>query len=427
VRGLGPTASALPPADFLARAEAALDRRLSAASRAPIAVAFSGGGDSSAMLLIAAGWAKRHARPLLALHVDHRLQPQGAAWAAHCAQAADEVGARFETLVWTGEKPARGLPAAARAARHRLIAEAARAAGARVVLFGHTADDIAEAQAMRTAGSTTPSPREWSPSPAWPEGRGLFLLRPLLSAGRAQIRIWLAARGQTWIDDPANQNPAYARTRARQGLGGAGVAAEAARPESAGLALACALDPGDVIRIARDTLRVAPPGAAQAFVATAAVCAGGGARLPRSRRAEAAASGLVGAGTVTATLAGARIEADVDAVFFIREAGEATRGGLAPVPLPLGAPAVWDGRYELQALAEGLTVRGLAGARRGLPEREKAALTHIRSGARGALPLLDGPRGLSCPLLTDEAPARARFLALDRLLAACGAITREPD
>ena len=70
--------------------------------------------------------------------------------------------------------------------------------------MGHTASDLAEAAAMRAEGSTTPSPREWAPSPAWPEGRGVFLLRPMLHLARGEIRAWLAARGQTWIEDPAN-------------------------------------------------------------------------------------------------------------------------------------------------------------------------------------------------------------------------------
>ena len=63
--------------------------------------------------------------------------------------------------------------------------------GAKVILMGHTASDLAEAAAMRAEGSTTPSPREWAPSPAWPEGRGVFLLRPMLAVSRQQVRDWL--------------------------------------------------------------------------------------------------------------------------------------------------------------------------------------------------------------------------------------------
>ena len=159
---------------------AILDRRLRPESRRPVAVAFSGGGDSLALLLAAAEWSGAAGRDLLVLTVDHQLQPDSAAWTRACATTAARLGVTFRALSWTGEKPATGLAAAARTARHGLLADAARAAGARVVLMGHTADDILEARLMRARGSTTPEPREWSPSPAWPEGRGVFLLRPLL-------------------------------------------------------------------------------------------------------------------------------------------------------------------------------------------------------------------------------------------------------
>ncbi len=192
-----------------------LDRRLRPASPAPIAVGLSGGGDSLALLLVARAWALAHGRQILALTVDHGLNPDSAGWTRVCAETAERLGVGFRALRWTGDKPATGLPAAARAARQALLAEAAREAGAKVLLLGHTADDLAESAAMRAEGSTVQDAREWSPSPAWPEGRGVFLLRPLLAVGRAALRDHLREVGETWIDDPANEDVRFARARAR--------------------------------------------------------------------------------------------------------------------------------------------------------------------------------------------------------------------
>src|SRR5690606_29362936 len=100
-----------------------------------------------------------------------------------------------------------------------------------VVLLAHTADDIAEADRMRDDGSTLGRLRDWSPSPAWPEGRGLMLLRPMLDARRGDIRDWLKQPGRDWIDDPANDDLRSARSRARARLAQeAAPLAEAAQP-----------------------------------------------------------------------------------------------------------------------------------------------------------------------------------------------------
>jgi tRNA(Ile)-lysidine synthase len=197
---------------------AALDRRLRLGATAPLAVGFSGGGDSLALLILALDWARAHGRPVVSLTVDHQLNPASAGWTAEALAKARALGAEARALAWTGPKPTSGLSAAARAARHALLAQAAREAGAAVLLLGHTADDLAEAALMRAQGSTVPDPRGWSPSPAWPEGRGVFVLRPLLAARRGDLRDWLAARGETWLDDPANDDPRSARARARRDL-----------------------------------------------------------------------------------------------------------------------------------------------------------------------------------------------------------------
>src|SRR3984957_14727403 len=183
---------------------AILDCRLDARLTQPVAVAFSGGGDSLGALIATKAWADGCGRPVIALHVDHRLQAASESWRDVAAEAAQRLEVGFRALAWIGEKPAKGLADAARRARHGLIAEAARAAGASVVVFGHTADDIAEAVLMRAEGSSPGSPRQWSPSPVGPGGRGVFLLRPLLAVRRAAIRETLHAGSWSWIDDPAN-------------------------------------------------------------------------------------------------------------------------------------------------------------------------------------------------------------------------------
>jgi len=410
--------------------EAVLSDRLAAHVAQPIAVAVSGGGDSLALLLAAHGWAQANGRNLLALTVDHGLQAAGSDWTAMCAERAGRLGVRCERLAWEGPKPEHGLPAAARQARHRLLAEAARAAGARVILLGHTADDVLEARAMREAGGSTPEPREWSPSPVWPQGRGLFLLRPLLAQRRAMIRDWLAARGETWIDDPANADLRFARPRARRALAAGAAVPPAPAPTPDGLAelaQAVAMDAGGALGLPREALRDASPETAQRLLAAACLCAAGTSRPPRADRLGRLAAEAAGGRPFTATLAGARIEGAADMIRISREPGEAARGGLAPLALAKDRPAVWDGRFELVARRDGLTVQALAGNAARLTPDQRRALARLLAAGRGALPWVTSEAGpVGCPALGEITGLTCRALPLERLVAACGVVLREP-
>jgi tRNA(Ile)-lysidine synthase len=286
-----------------------------------------------------------------------------------------------------------------------------------VVLMGHTADDVAEARAMRAAGSTTPEPRAWGPSPAWPEGRGVFLLRPMLALRRAEIRAWLTARGEIWIDDPANEDLRSARARARK-AGPGDLPAPSAAPLPEALAGACAMDAAGVLSLPRARLRAAAADEAAAFLGIACLCAAGTRRPPGAAQARALLARLAGEAPVTATLAGARIEADADGVRFLREAGEATRGGLGPMRLRAGETAVWDGRFEIAAHGD-LAVRRLRGLAAQLSAHDRAALAGLPARARPSLPATE--EGGRARLV------QARPLALERLRAACGLVAREPD
>jgi tRNA(Ile)-lysidine synthase len=390
---------ATPQLDLQLTVGQVLDRRLRHDDPRPVAVALSGGGDSLALLLVGAEWASRAGRSLLVLTVDHRLRPESADWTRACAATAQRLNLPFRALAWEGEKPSTGLPAAARMARHRLLADAARRAGARVILMGHTADDGLEARVMRAEGSTTPEPREWSPSPAWPEGRGVFLLRPMLDVRRADIRDWLRVRGEGWIDDPANEDTHYARPRARRALTlGATPSGAASRAPAADLAIACRTDPGGGLEIVREAIRAAPGDAVARFAAAACLCAAGTDRPPAGGKVERLAARLRSDEPFTASLAGARIEANASQVRFLREAGEVARGGLAPLRLHGGEAAVWDGRFEV-------TVH---------------CASEVQAAPRSTRPIAIGRDG-------EFTALEIRPLAHERLLAACGVVEREPD
>ncbi len=422
--------------------DAALDRRLRTHASAPLAVAFSGGGDSLALLLLTLDWARAHGRTVTVLTVDHGLSPTSADWTRLCGETAGRLGVGFHGLRWEGARPRTGLPAAARAARHALLADAARKAGARVILMGHTADDLLEAAAMRAEGSSVPDAAEWAPSPAWPEGRGVFLLRPMLALRRAEIRNWLRARGETWIDDPANEDLRFARARARStlsspdGRGGPSEgwwrgprpgASDASGPASMPPLLPpCTQPPPPCSAWSPSpcggglSLSVTTPAA---HIAAACLCAGGTARPPRGDRLERLVARLRSGARFTATLAGARIASDGQTAAFTRDPG---RAGLPEIAVLPGEPTVWDGRFEILSDAPG-TVRALGGLSRRLPRAQQAALRAIPAAMRPTLPVVVSRDGaVCCPILADHPSVRATALVLPRFEAAIGLVDVEP-
>jgi len=404
---------------ILDRARPAFDRRLDRLSRAPLAVGFSGGGDSLALLLAARAWAEDAGRRLLVLTVDHGLQPASRAWTETAGELAARLGLDFRPLAWAGPKPERGLPAAARAARHRLLAQAARAAGARVLLMGHTADDVHEADRMRLQGSSVGAPREWSPSPAWPQGREVFLFRPLLGLGRRELRALLGPSGLHWVEDPANDNAAFARARARQALAAGAAAPTAPPPADIVPAGGLAADRFGLVRLDRDRLLTLPAPLARRVLSAACVSAGGGDRLPRRERVEALLHRLRDGPELTATLAGARLEAAGE-VRICRDPG---RLGEPFDALRGGDPDVWDGRFESAGSAELVPLRGLASR---LAPEEAARLRRLPAMVRPTLPAAAGAHGpVTSPLLAERPAPDVRCLIGRRLAAAVGLVGSE--
>ena len=412
-----------------------LERRLDASSAAPVVAAFSGGGDSLATLLAARAFARRSGRPLIAVHVDHGLQPSSAAWADDAEAVAGRLGVPFLRRAWTGAKPLTGLPAAARAARHRLIADGCRELGAGVALVGHTFDDQLENVLMRDSGAPLGPLREWTPSPVWPEGRGVFLCRPLLTVRRADIRDWLAAQGVTWLDDPANDDPRYARTRARQALAQGAEALPGRQIDLSPLAGLWRVTPWGGVALDRPGLLRAAPDGAVRLLQMSVACASGAPGPARQERISRILARLLQGEAFAASLGGARIEAGADEVAVEREAGEADRGGLRPIMLDAGQTQVWDGRFEVTAGREPVRIEALRGQAGRLDPRDRTAVLSVAASARPGLPVVRSVGNDDAPRLALDGPGahvghngvRCRALCEQRLAAANGLVTREAD
>lgn len=323
-----------------------------------LVVAVSGGSDSLALLLLLDAFVRGSASPvrLTAVTVDHGLRPEAAREAAQVAALCGARGITHRTLTWQGQKPKTGLSAAAREARYDLLAAAADAAGAAVVLTGHTLDDQAETLAMRAVRGEGVGLAGMAAATLF-DGR-IWIVRPLLGLRRQALRDWLRARGVGWIEDPSNDNPAFERARVRQALDEAGIEALALRARAAGEART-ALAEAAATLVERFATRPAPgllrlehglfdpaaadPEAALLVLRTLLATAGGAARLPDPVRSRSLLSRLAERAPLRATLSRAVVDVRAGGVFVRREAR-----GLPTVSLGVAA-TIWDGRLRIRA------------------------------------------------------------------------------
>jgi tRNA(Ile)-lysidine synthase len=187
-------------------------------------LAVSGGPDSTALLVMAAGWAKRvksqlkRSPKLVAVTVDHGLRAESRREATAVKRLARRFGVAHRTVRWRGQKPSTGLQAAARAARYRLLAREAARAGFVHIVTAHTLDDQAETLLFRLArGSGLTGLAGMAPISTLPTSadREIFLLRPLLGIPKTRLIATLRAAGVDYNDDPSNRDPRFARTRLR--------------------------------------------------------------------------------------------------------------------------------------------------------------------------------------------------------------------
>lgn len=323
-----------------------------------VLVAISGGSDSTALLLLLKSHLdRRHPEaPLLAVTVDHALRPGSRREAEAVARFCAAQGISHRVVTWSGPKPTSGVPAAAREARYRLLAQAAREAGLSLIATGHTADDQAETVRMRQARTTgTDAPGLAGMAPATLYDGATWIVRPLLGVRRAALRDFLRAERVDWIDDPTNADLRFERPRLRavamdddmrvgQALAVAGKASHerqdrGRRAAELVRAFATRAIPG-LVRLDPVFAHAEDRAAAVHALRVLLAVTGGVGFLPATERVEALLAGAATAGT-RATLSRCVVDARRAGIFIHREARD------LPAPCKVQDGMVWDGRRRI--------------------------------------------------------------------------------
>ncbi|WP_375254328.1 tRNA lysidine(34) synthetase TilS [Yoonia sp.] len=370
----------------------------------PIGLAVSGGGDSIAMMHLAAR--SLAVGQLHVLSIDHGLRPEAAQELALVNAQAQALGLQHHVGHWSWDGTG-NLQAAARAGRWQALCALAARHELGMIWMGHTQDDQIETFLMRLARGSGVDGLAAMRMRA--TRGGMPLLRPLLEAKRADLRAWLRQQGISWADDPSNADARYDRVRARHMAGELAdlgltpkrvlqtidhMNAARATLEQAAHQFAAAHvheDRGDLL-LAPEVLGDMTTDQNRRVLAAALGWINGRAFRPRFDQLMAAAESL-GKGQ-TATLAGCIL--CVDTNNRIRIAREAAATAPRDV-LETGLSIIWDSRWRLSGpLRDGLTVKALGSALIDCPEWRASGIP--RSSLLASPAIWDGETLLAAPL-----------------------------
>ena len=207
------------------------------------AVAYSGGADSTALLLMLA---KQHPGQVQAIHIHHGLQAAADDFAAHCAVFCAALGVTLHVVHVDAQAAAGQSPEdAARRARYAALStkvlalniamaqsnwlpDAINTVAIKTIALAQHADDQIETLLLALSrGAGLPG---LSSMPASWQRDGVEFIRPLLAMTSRQIRDWLASQGlaarhpgtgnigQGWVEDPTNVDVQFTRNRIRHDL-----------------------------------------------------------------------------------------------------------------------------------------------------------------------------------------------------------------
>ena len=181
-----------------------------------MAVAFSGGLDSTVLLHLAKAYAAEKNIPLFAFHVHHGLNVKADEWSEHCRACCDRLGIRFDSRqVTVRTRTGKGLAASARRERYAALTEMSIEHGVHWLLLAHHEDDQAETVLMRLMRGSGVLGLSGMQMMQDIEQTEIRIIRPLLGVSRFTLETWAREHSLVYVVDDSNMNPRYARNAFR--------------------------------------------------------------------------------------------------------------------------------------------------------------------------------------------------------------------
>ncbi|MES2071533.1 MAG: tRNA lysidine(34) synthetase TilS [Pseudomonadota bacterium] len=185
-----------------------------------IAIAYSGGLDSSVLLRLAQNFCASRGLKLFAFHVHHGISPNADSWSSHCQFEAEKAGICFDVRNVQIDPAAKdGIEASARTERYRALGAMCQAHQVQLILTAHHQNDQAETlllQLLRGSGVAGLSGMDqYNTAPKLLGTDAVIIARPLLDVTRHSLLEYSTSKAIAYAEDESNADHKYARNALR--------------------------------------------------------------------------------------------------------------------------------------------------------------------------------------------------------------------
>lgn len=191
-------------------------------ARLALALAYSGGLDSTVLLSLAQRYCTHAQIPLFAYYIHHGLSENASAWQAHCASQCERLNVPFKCSHVQVHNHGQGIESEARAQRYRALGALCAQDQVPLLLTAHHSDDQAETMLMQLFRGTglrgLAGMDRYNFAPDLLHSSSLAIARPLLSCSKAQLLDYAQLHQLESVQDESNADTHFTRNALRLGV-----------------------------------------------------------------------------------------------------------------------------------------------------------------------------------------------------------------
>ena len=183
-----------------------------------VAISFSGGSDSVALLILMNNWIKKHKGRLTLIYFDHKLRKESFLEALYTKEISRKLGIDHKIITWNLKKPNSSIMQKAREIRYEKIINFCKQNNIITVMTAHHLDDSLETYLMKKKrNSLTPN---LSGIPFKNTQDQVQILRPFINIRKSRLIQTCEKNKYKWFEDPSNQDDNFERVRVRNIISG---------------------------------------------------------------------------------------------------------------------------------------------------------------------------------------------------------------